>query len=219
MSIRRGCASYHASGVRFHDGAMMTNRREFLKVGLAASALPMALHAELGTGAEPPPAVPLYKVLYDTRFPASVAFARRAAAGGLVVQAMGGDMTRFWYDDLYHRWQWGPAAIAGLTARGALFCLERLAWDQRMRVVFRGEHSLASGGCVAHRFEGPAALLPKAKGAATESSWAAALADVVAACPRDRTKRQQTHALTAQAETLPATETLFSWVIAPITHA
>jgi hypothetical protein len=195
---------------------MMTNRRELLKVGLAASALPIAMHAELATGADPASTVPLYKVLYDTRFPASVAFARRAAAGGLDVQAMAGDMTRFWYDDLYHRWQRGPVAIAGLTAHGALFCLEQLAWDQRMRVVFRGEHSLEPNGCVAHRFEGPAALLPRARRAATERRWAAALADVVAECPRDLTQRQQIRTLTAHAATPPATEALFSWVIAPV---
>lgn len=189
-----------------------------MKVGLAASALPIAMQAQLATGAEALPTVPLYKVLYDTRFPASVAFARRAAAGGLVAQAIEGDMTRFWYEDLYHRWQRGPAAIAGLTAHGALFCLERLAWDQRMRVVFRGEHSLESAGCVTHRFEGPAALLPTAKRAATESFWAEALADVVAACPRDRAQRQQIRALTAHAETPPVTEALFSWVIAPVTR-
>lgn len=197
----------------------MTSRREFLQVGLVAAALPMAVQAEEVAAADPEPTVPLYKVLYDTRLPASVAFARRASARGLVVHAMGGDMTRFWYDDLYHRWQAGPAAIAGLTAYGALFCLERLAWDQRMRVVFRGEHALASAGCVAHRFEGPAPLLPSATRATTEASWAAALADVVAECPRGGAVPQAANALTVSAGTLPASETLFSWVIAPVARA
>src|SRR5689334_21044998 len=102
----------------------MTSRRELLKAGLAASAmLPFATRADLaavpaerdfaGTGS-------LYKVLYDTRFTASVEFARRAAARRYAVHAMAGDMTSFWYDDLYHRWRQGPAAIAGLTAHGAL---------------------------------------------------------------------------------------------------
>jgi hypothetical protein len=194
----------------------MTSRREFLKVGLAAAALPAAAHAELAGDAELP-TVPLYKVLYDTRFPASVAFARRAAARGLVVQAMAGDMTGFWYDDLYHRWQRGPAAIAGLTAGGALFCLERLAWDQRMRVVFRGEHAPAAA-CVAHRFEGPAASLRSAARAASSSAWADELADVVASCPASRTQRAAATAVTASAPALP-TETLFSWVIAPAARA
>ena len=125
----------------------MTSRREVLKVGLAASAmLPLGARARsVAVGAAPAEAVTLYKVLYDTRFAASVAFARRAAASGVAVHAMAGDMTRFWYDDLYHRWRQGPAAIAGLTAHGALFCLERLAWEQRMRVVSRGEHAASLG--------------------------------------------------------------------------
>lgn len=200
-------------------GAQMTSRREFLKVGLAASALPAAARAELVLAANPTPTIPLYKVLYDTRFPASVAFARRAAARGLVVHAMGGDMTSFWYDDLYRRWQQGPAAIAGLTAHGALFCLERLAWDQRMRVVFRGEHSGAADGCVAHRLEGPAPLLPIATAAAEGSSWADDLAEVVAECPAGRFERGSARARTADATTLPPSATLFSWVIAPVVRA
>ena len=189
----------------------MTNRRELLKIGLAAAALPVAAQAALVETHR----VPLYKVLYDTRFPASVAFARRAAVGGLAIQAMAGDMTPFWYDDLYHRWQKGPAAIAGLTAHGALFCLERLAWDQRMRVVYRGEHAAAHGGCVAHRFEGPADLLPAAADATAGSGWAAALADVVAACPAPFAERRTSTALTTDSG-MPLSETLFSWVIAPI---
>jgi len=195
----------------------MTNRREFLQIGLAASALPLAVaaaSAAVAPGGAAAHSVPLYKVLYDTRFGASVEFARRAAGQGLVVQAMDGDMTRFWYDDLYHRWRQGPAAIAGLTAYGALFCLERLAWDQRMRVVFRAEHSLGDAGCVAHRFEGPAALLSAAAQATAGPGWAAAMADVVARCPQGRVERKTASAVTTLAATSPSSEPLFSWVIA-----
>src|SRR5262245_59032579 len=137
----------------------MTSRREILQIGVAASALPWAAYASAVGRPEPADAVPLYKVVYDARFSAGMEFARRAAALGHAVHAIDGDMTRFWYDDLYHRWRRGAAAIAGLTARGALFCLEQLAWDQRMRVIFRAEHSVSDGGCVAHRFEGIPALL------------------------------------------------------------
>jgi len=195
----------------------MTSRREFLKAGLVASALPVAARADFAP--ETPPAVSIYKVLYDTRFPASVAFARRAAARGLAVHAMAGDMTRFWYDDLYHRWRREPAAIAGLTAEGALFCLERLAWDQRMRVVYRGQHSAAADGCVAHRFEGPAPLLPAAVAATADDDWAAALADVIGACPRGRVQQRAAQSLTTTPVVPPSSETLFSWVIAPVPRA
>ena len=120
----------------------MTNRRDFLQIGLAASAWPLALPAARAAGvsfAEAGRAVPLYKAVYDARFDAGLAFARRAGALGVSTTAIEGDMTRFWYDDLYHRWREGPAPIAGLTAHGPLFCFEQLARDLRMRVVLRAE--------------------------------------------------------------------------------
>ena len=195
----------------------MTSRREFLKAGLVASALPVAARADFATRREASASVPLYKVLYDTRFESSVAFARRAASRGLAVHAMAGDMTRFWYDDLYHRWRQEPAAIAGLTAEGALFCLERLAWDQRMRVVYRGRHTAAADGCVAHRFEGPAALLPMAADATAEGAWPAALVDVIGACPRGRVESRLAESVTRSAAA--PSEPLFSWVIGPVSRA
>lgn len=197
----------------------MTSRREFLKAGLAASAWPIAARADIAAPQPAVAAISIYKVLYDTRFPASVEFARRAAGRGLAVHAMAGDMTRFWYDDLYHRWRKEPAAIAGLTAEGALFCLERLAWELGMRVVYRGEHTPGAGACVAHRFEGPAQWLPAAAAATTDAAWAAALADVVVECPRGRVQRHAAHSLTARAAAAPSSEVLFSWVIAPVPRA
>jgi hypothetical protein len=166
----------------------MTSRREILKAGLAASALPLA-GAAFATSNERPEAVALYKILYDSRFAESVAFAARAAEHGHAVHAMRGDVTRFWYDDLYHRWREGPAAIAGLTAYGALFCLEQLAWDQRMRVVFRAEHTV---------------------GAVVGRAWAEAMADAVVRCPRT----QRAAACSDNASFVGHTERLYSWVIA-----
>jgi hypothetical protein len=199
----------------------MTNRRELLGAGLAASALSLAAPSTFAavTGIAPAAergGVPVYKVLYDTRFPASVAFARRAATRGLSTQAMDGDMTQFWYDDLYHRWRQGPAAIAGLTAHGALFCLERLAWDQRMRVVFRAEHAPQADG-VLHTIEAPQPLLSAAARAAAEPGWAAAMADVVLQCPGSRALGT-TGAETVGAKSPRAAEPLFSWLIAPATR-
>jgi hypothetical protein len=195
----------------------MTSRREVLKGGLAAATM-LPLGARAGSVAAESAraeALTLYKVLYDTRFVASVAFGRRAARAGVAVHAMAGDMTRFWYDDLYHRWRQGPAAIAGLTAHGALFCLERLAWEQRMRVVYRGEHAAADAGGVAHRCEGPAELAPAAAAATAEHSWAAALADVITRCPRARMPPSTARASASRVDAGPP-ETLFSWVIAPV---
>jgi hypothetical protein len=186
-AIRRGIlggarpASYHTS--------VLTSRREIIEVGLAASALSFA-GAVLGAPSERRGRVTLYRILYDTRFPESVAFAKRAAAHGQAVHAMRGDVTRFWYDDLYHRWRDGPAAIAGLTAYGALFCLEQLARDQRMRVVFRAERP--TGGLAGRE-------------------WAEAMADAVAQCQRT----QADFACVDPASSIPSDEKLYAWVIAP----
>ena len=194
----------------------MPSRRKFLQAGLAVAALPAAASANFAAGERTLPTVALYKVLYDTRFAASVAFARRAAARGLAVQAMHGDMTSFWYDDLYHRWRQSPAAIAGLTAHGALFCLERLAWEQRMRVVYRGVHIAAGDRGVAHRFEGPLPLVARAIDSIAEPAWAAAMADVVAACPLSGRQQSARGITRAAATPPPSSDELFSWVIAPV---
>jgi hypothetical protein len=201
----------------------MTNRRDFLQIGIAATALPLATQAaraagiEIGaTRTEP---LELYKVVYDSRFPESLAFARRAAKLGVPTHAIEGDMTRFWYDDLYHRWKQGPAAIAGLTAHGPMFCFERLAWDQRMRVVFRAEHR-PSGGRVEHELSGPVAMLDDACGAVAERDWSARMADLVTQCPSGRVEIAGA-AATSRAGTGPrhGEESLYSWVIAPAHRA
>ncbi|HET7131015.1 MAG TPA: hypothetical protein VFJ95_02150, partial [Gammaproteobacteria bacterium] len=198
----------------------------FLQIGVAASALPLAVQA--ARASEPlgsldsaaAPAVALYKVVYDVRFAESVAFARRVAAQGVTVHPIEGDMTRFWYDDLYHRWQRGPAAIAGLTAHGAMFCFERLALDQRMRVVFRAEHAPAPDG-VQHRVNAPLGLIHDARQAAAGGGWAARFADLVTRCPSGRTELGSVAACgpANAVAAVAAAEPLYTWLIAPAQRA
>ena len=118
----------------------MASRREFIQAGFAATVLPMVVSAH--EISQPPLFKPqsLYKVVFDQRFPASVAFAREMSQLGAPIHAIDGDITDLWFHDLHAAWKKQPVAIAGLTAHGALFCLERLAWDHGMRVVFREEH-------------------------------------------------------------------------------
>ena len=127
-------------------------------------------------------------------------------------------MTRFWYEDLYHRWRSGPAAIAGLTAHGPLFCLERLAWDSGMRVVFRGEHTPVDGRTVCHEISGPASLLREAGRVAADPGWSERLAEIAMRVPSGKTEmssvRTEAQGLLAMP---PHAEALYSWVIAPAT--
>src|SRR5688572_19747703 len=138
-----GTTSKHAS--RGYDTPVRgPSRREFLQIGITAAAWPIVARA-----AEARPSTPLLGVVYDTRFAESVAFARRSAALGLQAHAIEGDMTRLWFDEIYHRWQQRPTALAGLTAHGPMFCFAELARDVMMRVVHRAEHRPAAGAALA----------------------------------------------------------------------
>jgi hypothetical protein len=124
----------------------MTNRREFLQAGIAASVLPIA-----GVGSTLAPGqrdarTSFYKVIFDERFPASVAFGHEWKARGAAVHAIRGDITDLWFHDLDLQWKKRPLPIAGLTAHGPLFCLERLAWDRGMRVISRVEQMATHDG-------------------------------------------------------------------------
>jgi len=195
-------------------------------MGIAASAWPLAGQGARATGSgeiagtpgsEP---VPLYKVIYDTRFPESVAFGRRAAALGAPVHAIDGDMTRLWFDDIYHRWKKAPVAIAGLTAHGPLFCFERLAWDQGLRVVLRVEHGDDTSGVVKHVVSAPQSMLGLSRAALARTDWAVGIADVVTRCPRVRTESGECAVAAARVDGTLATDTLlYSWVIAPVVPA
>jgi hypothetical protein len=119
----------------------MASRREFLQAGIAASLLPVA---GLASGTEAPPA-PFYKIIVDQRFSTSVEFGEEWRARGASVHAIRGDITDLWFHDLDPQWKKRPVPIAGLTAHGPLFCLERLAWDHGMRVVSRIEQPSRDG--------------------------------------------------------------------------
>ena len=124
----------------------MASRREFLQAGLAASLLPVvasellaAISAAGSAKDSQAPHAPFYKVIFDERFPSSVAFGEAWKARGAAVHSIRGDITDLWFHDLDRQWKKQPVAIAGLTAHGPLFCLERLAWDHGMRVTSRVE--------------------------------------------------------------------------------
>jgi hypothetical protein len=127
----------------------MTSRREFLQIGVTATAWPIVAQAagirlDEGAGRD------LLGVVYDTRFAESVALATRSATLGVRAHAIDGDMTRLWFDEIYHRWQQRPTALAGLTTHGPMFCFAELARDVMMRVVYRAEHRPADGAALAH---------------------------------------------------------------------
>jgi hypothetical protein len=114
----------------------MTSRRDFLQIGITGGMLlPFAAlgdHATLSAAH-----TPLYKAIFDERFPSGIAFAREMTRRGVAVQAIRGDITALWYQDLYFTWRNRSVRIAGLTTRESLFCLEILACDAGHRVTER----------------------------------------------------------------------------------
>ncbi len=201
----------------------MASRREFLQIGVAALALPISargISPAIAELAGEPARVPLYKVAFDERFPASRGFAEEAKSLGVPIHGMKGDITDFWYHDLYARWKQGPAAIAGLTAHGPIFCLERLAWDQRMRVVFRADHRYREDGTIEHALSGPESMLHEAASLRNEgTNWSSRMAALVTRCPADRSQSSQANVIASTVKHADDPDHLISWVIAPINRA
>jgi len=203
----------------------MASRREFLQVGIAALALPISARAALSPAAaraeNAVPVTPLYKVIFDERFRASVAFGAEARNMGLPTHSIQGDITDLWFHDLDAQWKKQPAAIAGLTAQGALFCLERLAWDHGMRVIFRGNHRYLPDGAIEHALTGSESVVKEMAALRHDGDdWAARIARLVARVPEGPSTpaKATVHGrATAPANIEP--ESLISWVIAPVAGA
>ena len=157
---------------------------------------------------------PLYRVVYDGRFGAGVEFADSAARRGVDTERISGDITDFWFHDLSRRWRESPVAIAGLTAHGPLFCLERLAWDHGLRVVFLGEHRFDAGRAL-HSITGTSLALRSVSTSALASpDWARHLGRILTGCDPNQ---QSDVAMTERAvgvSAFSAHEPLFSWLIA-----
>ena len=199
----------------------MTDRRTFLKTGITALALPTiarnAFSLPLAIPSEKPSYIVPYKVVYDERFPDSVAFAREAGKLGAATHGIKGDVTDLWYNDLYHEWKKGPAAIMGMTTNDALFCLQILAQDQRMRVVFHVDHNYLSDNRIEHVITGslqtPHELADLAN---VGPAWNIRMSNVVMQYPEERSKPTETRIVTKLDRPVTDQQSLVTWVIAPI---
>lgn len=203
----------------------MANRREILQLGMAVTVMPLDSAKGWSTAEDDSnrntSVLPLYIALYDKRFGASQAFGERMAVRGVATTGLStGDITALWFNDLYHRWMKEPVAIAGLTARGPLFCLEQLARDHGMRVVYRARHMIIDDGSVLHEVEGPSGVVDLVQRIAVKDSWATDLGDVISRYPHENTSRARVLVHTPGATvSAPRDEPLFSWVIAPIARS
>ena len=203
----------------------MQGRRQFIQRGLAAVAL--------ATGASTAPAILdlilhdtkrpswngggrlLFKVLFDETSAAGLSFAAEAARHFIPTRGVGTDVGATWMHDIEPRWRHSPAAIAGLTTGPALFCLELLARDHGMGVVYRARHD-PDRGRFSHIVAGPPAITARAgELVAGGSRWAEVAAAIAIGCPACL-RPDLALGLVDLAERAGVSErSLFSWVIAP----
>ena len=217
------------------------NRRQLIRTGLAGS-VTAALAAWMGPRAaappgatdapdprlrapapspasNAPPGTPLHAVVLDERFAEAASFGARVRLHGLPTRIVQGDVTDLWYGELYRLWKDRAAPVAGLTAYAALFCLEQLAWDHRMRVVYRGVHTRGTDGRVDHVLAGPQRIV-QAIGRTAQADWTAELASSLAAIESQggwtglppTSGAPERRCFTENGAHSPAT--LYSWVIA-----
>lgn len=182
--------------------------------GIAAVAVTAALPARraLGDPARGPHA-PLC-VAYDDASADGPAFAAAAAARGARVAYLGPDPGSFWMSTLEPRLERGPVAIAGLTAGAPLFCLEYLARDHGLELVYRIEHSTTASGRVRHVLTGPAELAPRvAELGAAGSGWPAAAGALAAARPAAGARPARIELLDLAGRTTASA--VYSWLLAP----
>jgi hypothetical protein len=181
--------------------ARMFSRREFLIRSAAASALAVCPPApRLLCGAGPPERQDIAMVLFDRRSAQGVAFGLEAARRGVEALAIDDDAGTVWMHEIAPIWQAGTrsnpkaAAIAGLTSRVPLFCLELLGRDYGMRVVYRVQHAEAGTG------------------------WGAAAARLALSCRVAAVADSRLGLMDLEPDG-DAGGSLFSWVMAPVDSA
>ena len=119
----------------------MVNRRGVLKIGAATVAGALVRMPDAGRNLSPTRAQPAFhRAVYDERFRECLGFAAQLHSAGVRTSAIRGDVGKLWYHDLRVHLRENRLPVAGLTDRAALFCLEELARDVGMRVIFRADH-------------------------------------------------------------------------------
>lgn len=192
----------------------MTSRREFLQTTALAGALPFVARTVFANLASRD-----RLLVFDERFPAARQFGARAGASGWSARPIQGDVTPLWANELVHRWTDGPLPVAGLTAPPALFCLEELARDHRMRVVFHVEHLVRLGGHVAHTVRIPEPGLGISKLDMAGEHWPELMVDHLAGVPVEGQKARGPSRASMPAAGREGEMVLASWVIAPVPSA
>jgi hypothetical protein len=174
--------------------------------------------AEAPSKAARPAPYRIHKVVYDERFAEPVRFARTAESLGLKAHAISGDMTALWYHELDGLWREQAVAVAGMTAHGPMFCLELLARDRGMRLVYQAEHQIADAE-VRHTVSGALPSLRRSTGLTRSgAAWPELMAALVADTPVGPALNGAVGVVTRTEAAKAAREPLFTWVIGPVSQ-
>jgi hypothetical protein len=196
---------------------LLSNRREFLQLTLAASALPAlaARNEPIGPArlAQNGPRVRVDNVIVESTSPMAIAFGNEAMRFGLEVQGITDDVTDVWYQHLAERWSRGSAVVAGLTLSTSLFCLETMANDRGMRLCFRADHAALANGQAQHEVSGARQLVERA--AVFQRDWVCGFAGLLAALPPWQAEKSQSNFIDPSPDRLWAPGPMVSWIIAP----
>jgi hypothetical protein len=159
-----------------------------------------------------------YRVIYDKRFQESVTFATYMEKRGLDSYGLlQGDITPFWYRQLEPLWKQAALPLMGMTAKGPLFCLEQLAAQYGMRVIFRAEHKI-DGGKITHTMAGVESMLQRCNEQhfSGNNHWSAGFAELMLSCsPGNMGTGSVVMETSAPVTQEQSAETLVSWIIAP----
>ena len=189
----------------------MSNRREFLQMSLAASALPVL--AVPGLARDRQQKLHTWGVVAEATSPLGLSFLPEATRLGLQVRTIHDDVTDLWYHELSVRWREAPAVLAGVTLSTSLFCLEMLARDYGMRVWFRASHNYLPNGQVEHMVSGPDRMIEQAS--AFGGDWGSGFARLAAALPVVDSGKSQKKIVEAATPQTGEPGPMVSWIIAP----
>jgi hypothetical protein len=197
----------------------MVNRRAILKIGATTLTGALVNGPVLSRNAASKRTHSAFeRVVFDDRFAESRAFAIELERAGAVTSAVRGDVAELWYKDLRIHLRKERAPVAGLTDRPALFCLEELARDVGMRVIFRADHITEPNGHTQHAAVGLASLVAVAHNTAPEAGFGREVARLFSRFdggglnigdPRDAAAQKRSGPFSPENKTV-----LVSWVIA-----
>jgi hypothetical protein len=155
----------------------MVNRRGVLKIGAATVVGVLVKVPDSGRNLSPTRAhLAFHRAVFDERFAECRGFATELHSAGVCTSAIRGDVAKLWYDDLRVHLRENRLPVAGLTDRAALFCLEELARDVGMRVIFRADHMIDQNGHTQHTAAGQPSLVAVTHSLPPEAGFGRAIA-------------------------------------------